>query len=33
MDPVDSRLQFAAWTTLSFLFGATGSLVAGYLGM
>ena len=33
MDPVDSRLQFAAWITLSFLFGAAGSLIAGYLGM
>ena len=33
MDPVDSRLQFAAWITLSFLFGAACSLVAGYLGM
>lgn len=32
-DPVDSRLQLALWITLSFLFGAACSLVAGYIGM
>jgi K(+)-stimulated pyrophosphate-energized sodium pump len=32
-DPVGSSLELAFWITLSFLFGAACSLIAGYIGM
>jgi K(+)-stimulated pyrophosphate-energized sodium pump len=32
-DPVESRLEFAIWITLSFVFGALSSVIAGYVGM
>src|SRR3989304_257242 len=32
-DPVDSRLEFATWIALSFVFGSLSSVIAGYVGM
>jgi len=32
-DPVSTRLQLAFWITLSFVFGAACSVIAGYVGM
>jgi K(+)-stimulated pyrophosphate-energized sodium pump len=32
-DPVSSSFEFAGWITLSFLFGALCSVIAGYVGM
>jgi K(+)-stimulated pyrophosphate-energized sodium pump len=32
-DPVPSAMQFAFWVTVSFIFGAVCSLIAGYVGM
>ena len=32
-DPVGTTLELAAWITLSFVFGAVCSLIAGYVGM
>jgi K(+)-stimulated pyrophosphate-energized sodium pump len=32
-DPVESSMQMAFWITLSFLFGAICSVIAGYVGM
>jgi H(+)-translocating pyrophosphatase len=32
-DPVGSSLQLATWITLSFVFGALSSVIAGYVGM
>ncbi len=32
-DPVQNRLELAAWITLSFVFGALCSVIAGYIGM
>jgi H(+)-translocating pyrophosphatase len=32
-DPVNSSMQLAFWITLSFLFGAACSVIAGYVGM
>ena len=33
IDPVDSRVVLAGWITVSFVFGAICSLIAGYTGM
>jgi K(+)-stimulated pyrophosphate-energized sodium pump len=32
-DPVESRMEFAIWITMSFVFGALSSVIAGYVGM